>query len=368
MHVSSWPGEFTDGLTAALRPVTAVYDGQFLLIRDFSGRDVTRWEVRLVSLERGSRSDTSLLRCSAEPDAALELRGENLTRQLEAIGIESRGLPEGGSRGVLFALALIVGIVAAVGLVWSSVTPLSRAIANVVPLEFERALNGRVEEAFAELHCESAEARVVLDELVLRVAGPEHGLPPVHVLDIEIPNAFALPGGGIVFTRGLLTAAKHPDEVAGILAHEIQHVRQRHVMTSMIRGTLLTALWAVTVGDYSGLLVIEPSTAFQIATLQFSREDEASADRGALEMLDAAKIRRDGLSDFFGRLAVEAGDAPEWLSTHPPPADRAEASRGEDATDRTRLTVSLEERRWQTLVAACEGAAEPEPDVEGLVF
>ena len=65
-------------------------------------------------------------------------------------------------------------------------------------------------------------------------------------------------------------------------------------MTAMIRGTLLSALWAVTVGDYSGLLVVDPSTAFQIATLQFSRDDEANADRGAVEMLDAAKIRRDG--------------------------------------------------------------------------
>ena len=368
MQVFRWSGVFTDGRTATLREVGVVYDGHSLLIRDSDGSEISRWPASRIITEPGTEPGALHLRCSMDPQAGLELRGENLVLELHAIGIKTRGRPAGSGRRAIVAASLIAGIVGAVGLVWSSVTPLSRAIATLVPLEFERALSGQVEEAFSELHCEGDDARLVLEELVLRVAGPDHALPPVHVLNLERPNAFALPGGGIVFTRGLLTKARHPDEVAGILAHEIQHVRQRHVMTAMIRGTLLTALWAVTVGDYSGLLVVDPSTVFQIATLQFSRDDEANADRGAVEMLDAAKIRRDGLSDFFTRLAAEEGQGPEWLSTHPPAEGRAKASQANGQIEPGDLTSSLDDSRWQILVEACEQAGDPEADLEDLVF
>jgi hypothetical protein len=124
----------------------------------------------------------------------------------------------------------------------------------------------------------------------------------------------------------------------------------------------------VTVGDYSGLLVVDPSTAFQIATLQFSRDDETSADRGAVEMLDAAKIRRDGLSDFFTRLAAEEGEGPEWFSTHPPPEGRAKASQANGRIEPVGLTSSLDDSRWQILVEACEQAGDQKTDLENLVF
>ncbi len=81
-----------------------------------------------------------------------------------------------------------------------------------------------------------------------------------------------------------------------------------------------------------------------------------------------AGIRRDGLRNFFARLAEEEGAGPEWLATHPPSAERAEASRTRAEVDPASLTTSLDEVQWQTLVAACADAGEPEPDLEGLIF
>ncbi len=367
MRVLSVTGEFTDGRTAALRTVSVSYDGQFLILRDEAGRDVTRWDTRRVRVAAERPPDGFQLECLAEPEACLEIRGDSLVDDLREMGILYRGLPQQLSKRMFLAIGLVAGIAGLVGLIWAMVTPLSRALAQLVPLEVERKLAGQMELALASRRCESDQARIVIDALVLRIAGPDHGLPPVHIINLDPVNAFAFPGGSIVLTRGLLEAAERPAEIAGILAHEIQHVRQRHIMTAMIRGTLLTSIWSVTLGDYSGLLVIDPTTAFQIATLQFSREAEASADRGALEMLDAAGIPRDGLESFFDRLTREEGSLPVWLSTHPASARRAEAVQSASSEPIDSVEPVLDDAQWSILVGACRGAGPPGRILEEMI-
>ena len=366
---SRWQGDFTDGQTAALHRVEVAFDGLFLLIRDAeTGSEHARWEVRQVRAESGTGPDSIDLRCEAMPDAFLSIASPGVVAAFRELGVGVRGLPEGSARRAMIGLAFMAGIVGAVGLVWMGVTPLSRVIAGWVPLEYERALSGEVEEAFAEYHCESEEAALVMSSLVERLAGPGHGLPTVHVVNLELPNAFAMPGGGILFTRGLLETAESPDEVAGVLAHEIQHVEQRHVMTSIVRGGLLSSIWAVTIGDYSGLLVIDPTTAFNVATMSFSRDDEASADAGAIGMLDQAGIRRDGMSEFFGRLAEEEGDVPDWLSTHPASGERAEAVLAGAPSGAENLPPSLNDDDWASLAGACTDTDAPVMDLSELFF
>ena len=370
MH-SNWLGYFTDGQTAALRTAEVSFDGQFLVIRDVAPgaglAPLARWNIHEVTVEPGGPPDSFELRTSDQPEAALHLTGASLAEELSAIGLQLGGLTRDPRRRTILGLVLIAGIVGFVGLVWLSITPISKAIALAIPLEYERALSGRVERAFAEYHCESAPAAEVLDGLVVRLAGPDHGLPSVHVLNLGLPNAFALPGGGVVLTRGLLETAESSDEVAGVLAHEIEHVAQRHVLTALIRGTLLSSLWAVTAGDYAGVLVIDPTTAFQLATQKFSREDEASADRGALLKLEHAGIRRQGIRDFFDRLAKAEGDVPEWLSTHPPSSERADAAQ-EASADDADLQPALDQHQWDLLSNACKDATAPEMELQDLFF
>ncbi len=90
--------------------------------------------------------------------------------------------------------------------------------------------------------------------------------------------------------------------MAGVLAHEMQHVTQRHVLAGFVRDAILTGIWALTIGDYAGLMVVDPGTAYRVANLKFSREDEASADRAAAMMLHRAGISHRGLTAFFERL------------------------------------------------------------------
>ncbi|MCM2255562.1 MAG: M48 family metallopeptidase [Vicinamibacteria bacterium] len=153
-------------------------------------------------------------------------------------------------------------------------------------------------------------------------------------------NAFAAPGGFVVVHTGLIAAADGPEEVAGVLGHEIAHVLRRHSLRQMAFELGLTALVQLAVGSADGAVAILTGTAQQLSGLSFSRDQESEADRLGLDLLQAARLPGEGLPRFFDRLAKEGGNAvPAFLSSHPQSDERREAlaaelaRRGEWATD-----------------------------------
>jgi len=175
-----------------------------------------------------------------------------------------------------------------------------------------------------------------------------------------MPNAFALPGGIVIMTTGLLSKADDEEEIAGVLAHEVEHVTQRHVLAGALRDAVLSGIWALTMGDYAGLLVIDPSTAYRIANLEFSRKDEQQADDGAVKRLHRAGMSHRGLLRFFERVQEDQGDGdgPEWLSTHP--NTDARIARIRALTDIDEPVRVLSDEQLAALKHACTGADETE--------
>lgn len=139
-------------------------------------------------------------------------------------------------------------------------------------------------------------------------------------------NAFAAPGGFVVVHTGLISAADGPDEVAGVLGHEIAHVLRRHSLRQMAFELGLTAAIQLAVGSPDGAVAILAGAAQQLSGLSFSREQESEADRLGFDLLQAAKLPGEGLPRFFDRLAREGGNAiPAFLSSHPQSEERREA-------------------------------------------
>jgi beta-barrel assembly-enhancing protease len=168
------------------------------------------------------------------------------------------------------------------------------------------------------------------------------------VLDNETPNAFAMPGGIIVFHSGLIQKAASADEVLGVMAHELGHVVLRHGVRGIVQDRVLSlmvgVLSSVILGDLGSLGGVVASGAYQMTSLKFSRDQERQADVFALELLQAAKISPAGMARFFQSLAkggngqdsqpsetassqgntnVSFDKALSWLSTHPMPEERA---------------------------------------------
>lgn len=354
-----------DGRSAALRPVRVILSSAWLMIRDpESGAQLTQWDAAEIRVDALQEGYVVRLKLRSDPDALLTIRSRGVLAPLERAGARAQTVPGRNRPRLLYATALALAIAALVSLVYTVIPKLSPYLARAIPLDVERKLGAQMEGYLEEYSCGSSASREVLARLMTRLGAETAVLPSVSIINLSVENAFTFPGGVIVMTRGLVESAGSPDEVAGVLAHEAQHVLQRHVMTRLVRSTLLSTLWAVTMGDFSGLMVLDPSTLLYLATLSFSRDDEASADREAMRMLDRARIGRDGFRAFFERLDRKQGDMPEWLSTHPALSSRIEAAA--TARDPSATTPALGDSEWETLRSACSQAPEAEGSLFGL--
>ena len=108
--------------------------------------------------------------------------------------------------------------------------------------------------------------------------------------------------------RGLIEQAGNPEEVAGVLAHEIQHVAQRHATRALVRQASTGLLLAAMTGDASGVFVYGVEAARTLGTLRYSRQAEEEADLEGLRLLVAAGIEPAGMVTFFESLRRKEGD------------------------------------------------------------
>lgn len=150
-----------------------------------------------------------------------------------------------------------------------------------------------------------------------------------HVIDDEIVNAFALPGGRIYVTRGLLAHLDTESELAGVLGHEIGHVTARHSVHAISREM------ALTLGMAAGLVLLDAGETGELVSslglglvfLKFGRDQERQADELGVRYLQRAGLDPHGVVDALRVLqqvshAQDDGWFPAWLSTHPDPDKR----------------------------------------------
>jgi beta-barrel assembly-enhancing protease len=157
-------------------------------------------------------------------------------------------------------------------------------------------------------------------------------------------NAFALPGGFIGVNAGLVKATRSESELAGVMAHEIAHVTQRHIARSVQnagRSNLASAaaiLAAILIGATTGMpsdAVMGTVTAAQGLAAQqqinFTRANETEADRVGIGILSAAGFDPNGMPDFFWTLQQHGGSAgrniPDLLRSHPVTTERIAETR-----------------------------------------
>lgn len=156
-----------------------------------------------------------------------------------------------------------------------------------------------------------------------------------YVVNTDAVNAFALPGGFVYVNRGLIERTSNLAELAGVMAHEIAHVEERHgaeQIERMQRANLGLSMAYILLGRApSGLerAAIEVGGAAIFAN--YSREAEAEADEVAVRMLVQSGIDPNGLVTFFKKLLDERQRQPsifeQWFSTHPLTEDRIAATR-----------------------------------------
>lgn len=220
---------------------------------------------------------------------------------------------------------------------------LVRTAARAVPVDWEIAAGDKLFEQII------ASKRIVKDaaiEAQLKLitepllAGIKDNRYPFkfHIVEDASLNAFAMPGGNVVLHSGLLMAADSPEEIAGVLGHEIAHVTQRHSIRSIISSAGLYLVVQAMLGDVTSVVAVLANNSAFLLDRKFSRDFERDSDNHGWDYLLAANIKPDGMITFFTKMQEEekrmrekmkevttievAPGAFEVLSTHPATADR----------------------------------------------
>ena len=149
-----------------------------------------------------------------------------------------------------------------------------------------------------------------------------------HVLDSPIVNAFALPGGPVYLTRGILSHMNSEAAMVGILGHEIGHITARHSVQQISRAQLagigmgVGMIFVPEVRPYGDLI----QTGLGVLFMKFSRDDERESDTLGVRYSLTAGYDASEMASFFDvlqRLGERSGQSiPSWMSTHPDPQDR----------------------------------------------
>ena len=228
---------------------------------------------------------------------------------------------------VLFCCIAIVAIGSAM-YVWGMGWVADQA-ARLMPASMENRIGRAVVAILApeETRCTDSARR--LQPIVDRLRAATGSKQQFELIYVNQPlvNAFAAPGGYIIVFRGLLDQAETPQEFAGVLAHEMEHVLLRHSTRAIARefsGRTLLSLMAV---DSSGTPAAIQAGA-KLASLSYQRSDEEAADLAGVALLTRAHIPTDGLTAFFRRMQKDPALqllSVKYLSTHPDMSERIDS-------------------------------------------
>jgi len=253
-------------------------------------------------------------------------RGPRLENRLPAEGINS------SDEHPLREFAWLVGsALAALLLLMSLLAWGARWLAPHVPFSAELALADRL--GLAQPKPEHAAQTASLQQLAERVSAAMRlpsGMPITVVYDnAPVVNAYATIGGRIVVYRGLLHKLRSEDALAALLAHEIAHVRHRHVASSLGRGLAIATVLGLVSAD-AGAAVAQSALgqAAGLAMLGYSREQETQSDEDAVRAVLALYGHAGGLIELFSSLGQSeqgTGPAPTMLRTHPLTESRLQA-------------------------------------------
>lgn len=301
-----------------------------------------------------------------ESEARLTLPdGEALTR-LRALcpNLSRRDAPKGAYRKIAFWGA---GAVASVLLIVFVIIPaLAGTLAGMLPVEREVALGNTVmrqlekflgSETAGDLACSSPEGDRALQKMATRLSDQidsPYDLN-IRVLNHEMVNAFAVPGGNIVLFDGLIQDATSPEMVAGVLAHEFGHVINRDSTRLMLQTAGSAGILGMLLGDFAGgaavLLVSD-----QLITASYQQDAEADADAFAHDVLGSAGLPSAPLGDFFLLIKEQFGEVDGLLShlvSHPDLDGRAIAAQEADTIGDDWFKKVLTAREWEALRAIC---------------
>jgi Zn-dependent protease with chaperone function len=348
---------YFDGRTSRRQDVRLTAAASLMLFHD--DQVVDQWPLDEVRRADASPGLLRLRRNLGQDLARLEFPDDEAGRALLRF-FPKLDIAEASVHSVAKIVAWSLGAgLSILALAWFGVPLAADRLAPLVPVALENRLGETVERqallAFGKKTCEGKDGAAALNKLLAKLQG-QAGLPqarPAQVLDSPIPNAFALPGNRVFLLRGLIDKTQNPDELAGVMAHELGHVRNRDGLRQLIREGGNSFLIGLLFGDVSGsgAAIFASRALFGAA---YSREAESRADAVAVEVLRGLGRSPAPLGQLLVRVTGESDKRAgpfSILASHPMSAERLAAMQA--AKVETSGPELLDAQEWRALKAIC---------------
>lgn len=347
---------YRDGTSNRKRAVTLRFAEQLQIIED--GTVVAAWPYD--DIRRADGPHRLRVSCiSALPLARLETDSEAVAQELisRCRSLDAALAGRQTWRIVAWSLAAACSIVA---VTLFGIPLLADRLAPLIPFSLEQrigeAVDKQVRVIFSGKVCDQPEGQAAFAAMVnkLREAGGIQLPLEAVVLSSSIPNAIALPGGKIYLFDGLLQKARSPDEIAGVIAHELGHVQHRDSLRMIIQTGGTSFLIGLLLGDITGGGAVI-FAARSIIDASHSREAEKDADAFAVAAMHKLGRSPRPMGEFLLRVTSSDGKSKSTatiLDSHPVSEDRLARMKQEDRPNTGPDILSA--REWRALKDICK--------------
>ncbi|MGL5446051.1 MAG: M48 family metallopeptidase [Rhabdaerophilum sp.] len=364
-------GRFSDGVSPIAHDaeVTRTESGLLIAVPRLNTRVL--WSFEEVHWEKlGVESRLTRIQQEVDTGARLSLNTAMLEREF-ADDLRRFRTRRAGEAGATRIAMWSVGAIASLAFILLIGLPFfARVAAPLIPYSWEVKLGESVEKDVLEMVSQGKSprfctapgtpGRAALDEMILRLTAslPLQGPLKVDIVDVNMTNAFALPGGRIFLFREVIEKATSADEVAGVLAHEIGHVVHRHSMRAVLHDGALSVLVGLVLGDVTGGTSIAILGQMMLGSA-FSRDQERESDEVSVRLMQEAGADPRAINVFFRRLlkadGSEGGTA--TFRSHPLTTERIENvdRLANEALPPKRPILSP--AQWAALKNACQSGA-----------
>jgi len=346
---------FFDGTSSRRHAVEINFSSRLRIAS--AGRSLASWDY--VDIRRADGPPNVLrLRCLSAPTLArLEIADAVAAAHCIVLcpDLDAADARRGTLRVVALGLAASLSVV---GIVVFGLPVLADRLTPFVPQPVERRIGDVAERQirlfFGGKTCAAPQGAAALATLVGEVRTAADLAPDVDPIVVSSPlaNAFALPGGKVVISSGLIAKAENADEIAGVLGHEFGHLKHRDSIRSLIHTGGLSFLAGMLFGDVTGggsLIFASRS----LITASHSREVEQDADTFAILTMHRLGRPPQALGNLLTRIGQGAqhGEAFSLLASHPLTQDRLERMRSEDGAGGGPPLLTPDQ--WIALKAIC---------------
>jgi Zn-dependent protease with chaperone function len=360
---------YFDGQSAQPLEVVLSFGKRSLIIMGYNDVPIAHWP--LASLRAvGRRKDKAVqLVPHRDSNERLILSDPEMLRAIGKVCPDLHHRPV-DRRGVRRAVVWAGAAVASLALIVFVLVPmLASQLALMIPPEREQQLGDAVADQLQTLLslggndrpiiCDTPSGVAALEQMVERLNADPHLPYPlrVDVLDHDWVNAIALPGGRILIFRGLLDLSNNPEELAGVLAHEIGHEVYRDPTRTALRAAGTAGILGLLLGDVFGASIVVIATD-AVLNASYQRDAETRADETAYKLLAEAKLPSQPFANFFDKMRKKYGTTDgllKLISSHPGLEGRAHRAAAADFIGDGTFVPVLDDQGWVALRGICRG-------------